>query len=83
MGSGGFDSDDDGSPVVIQGYKLNVGKKRLKQVRRASSLTHGKSQISLRTFTFSSSPLLHTENQIKLDSRNNEVPAPRNAFAAL
>ena len=34
MGSGGkFDSDDDDEPVYIQGYKLNVGKKRLAQVR--------------------------------------------------
>ena len=32
MGSGGYDSDDGDSPVIIQGYKLNVGKKRLQQV---------------------------------------------------
>jgi hypothetical protein len=31
----GFDSEDDDSPVMIQGYTLNVGKKRLQQVRPA------------------------------------------------
>ena len=90
MGSGGFDSDDEDSPVVIQGYKLNVGKKRLKQVRRASSLTPRKpknifaSHIVYVFFVYYiilRYPLSHKIKLIRF-TKTRSAP-PRNAFAAL